>query len=260
MRRKSLRAAIALAVLCVGSGLAAQGSWAAPPAQKIPWSKCYATMGPFECGTLQVPLDYDEPKARRSRSASCACRQATRRTGSARSSSTPAARRLGRRFRRLRGSRPSSRRRCGRGSTSSASTRAGSPAARRAVLRHRPAVGPVLHAVRVPAHARGGADWMAADRFLVDACAQRGGAIVDHMSTANVARDMDCSARPSATRSSPTTASRTARSSARRTRTCSRELPGARDRRRARPDRVDEHGRRDPVLDAAAQRMGARRR
>ena len=62
MRRKSSRAAIALAVLCVGSGLAAQGSWAAPPAQKIPWSKCYATMGPFECGTLQVRLDYGEPQ------------------------------------------------------------------------------------------------------------------------------------------------------------------------------------------------------
>ena len=62
MRRKSLRAAIALATLCVGSGWAAQGSWAAPPAQKIPWSKCYATMGPFECGTLQVPLDYGEPQ------------------------------------------------------------------------------------------------------------------------------------------------------------------------------------------------------
>lgn len=31
----------------------------------------------------------------------------------------------------------------------------------------------------------------AADRFVTDACAQRGGAIIDHMATANVARDMD---------------------------------------------------------------------
>jgi pimeloyl-ACP methyl ester carboxylesterase len=31
----------------------------------------------------------------------------------------------------------------------------------------------------------------AADRYLADACAQRGGSILDHMSTADVARDMD---------------------------------------------------------------------
>jgi pimeloyl-ACP methyl ester carboxylesterase len=33
--------------------------------------------------------------------------------------------------------------------------------------------------------------WIAADRFLDNACAARGGAIRDHMSTANVARDLD---------------------------------------------------------------------
>ena len=33
--------------------------------------------------------------------------------------------------------------------------------------------------------------WIAADRYLDSACDQRGGEILDHMSTANVARDMD---------------------------------------------------------------------
>jgi pimeloyl-ACP methyl ester carboxylesterase len=33
--------------------------------------------------------------------------------------------------------------------------------------------------------------WIAADRYLDSACARRGGAIRDHMSTANVARDLD---------------------------------------------------------------------
>jgi pimeloyl-ACP methyl ester carboxylesterase len=33
--------------------------------------------------------------------------------------------------------------------------------------------------------------WIAADRYLVAACAQRGGSILNHMSTANVARDLD---------------------------------------------------------------------
>ena len=33
--------------------------------------------------------------------------------------------------------------------------------------------------------------WITADRYLVDACDRRGGRIMDHMSTANVARDLD---------------------------------------------------------------------
>jgi pimeloyl-ACP methyl ester carboxylesterase len=33
--------------------------------------------------------------------------------------------------------------------------------------------------------------WIAGDHFLADACARRGGAIAEHMATANVARDMD---------------------------------------------------------------------
>src|ERR1044072_3516343 len=33
--------------------------------------------------------------------------------------------------------------------------------------------------------------WMAADLYLDSNCAQRGGKIIDHMSTANVARDLD---------------------------------------------------------------------
>ncbi len=33
--------------------------------------------------------------------------------------------------------------------------------------------------------------WIESDRYLVNACAERGGQIIDHMSTANVARDLD---------------------------------------------------------------------
>ena len=33
--------------------------------------------------------------------------------------------------------------------------------------------------------------WITADRYLVDACDRRGGSIIDHMATADVARDMD---------------------------------------------------------------------
>src|SRR5262249_10654603 len=48
-----------LALLCVFAGTTAGGAAAGPG--KIAWSKCYAQMGPFECGTVQVPLDYGDP-------------------------------------------------------------------------------------------------------------------------------------------------------------------------------------------------------
>ena len=34
---------------------------AAPAKANIAWSTCYRQFGPFECGTVQVPLDYDSP-------------------------------------------------------------------------------------------------------------------------------------------------------------------------------------------------------
>ena len=38
------------------SAVAANG-----PKPKIAWSPCYRDFGPYECGTVQVPLDYDDP-------------------------------------------------------------------------------------------------------------------------------------------------------------------------------------------------------
>src|SRR5213080_674603 len=55
-----LKAALAVAVLtCIWAGANAVGASASPTA--VAWSKCYAQMGPFQCGTVQVPLDYDSP-------------------------------------------------------------------------------------------------------------------------------------------------------------------------------------------------------
>src|SRR5215471_19890357 len=50
-------ACIAFLGICAG---AAGGPAAAGPGT-IAWSKCYSQLGPFECGTVQVPLDYDSP-------------------------------------------------------------------------------------------------------------------------------------------------------------------------------------------------------
>ena len=192
MRRKSLRAAIALAVLCVGSGLAAQGSWAAPPAQKISWSKCYATMGPFECGTLQVPLDYGEPQG------------ATISLALVRLPAGDPANRIGSLFLNPGGPGGS-----GVDFTVFAGPALFTPEVRarfdlvgfdpRGIARSTAVRcfgtdrqwGPAFAPFAFPLTAEEEQIWMAADLYLVDACAQRAGRIVDHMSTANVARDLD---------------------------------------------------------------------
>ena len=62
MSRKRMRATVALlALLCIGFGYAADNG-AAASGPRIAWSKCFAAMGEFQCGTVQVPLDYDQPQ------------------------------------------------------------------------------------------------------------------------------------------------------------------------------------------------------
>jgi hypothetical protein len=58
---KKLGAALACAALMCVCGSAMAGKAVAGPA-KIVWSKCYSQLGPFQCGTVQVPLDYDQPE------------------------------------------------------------------------------------------------------------------------------------------------------------------------------------------------------
>src|SRR5262245_46468055 len=55
-----LRVAVAcVAAVFVRLGVGARGGARGPG--KIGRSKCYSQCGPFECGTVQVPLDYDSP-------------------------------------------------------------------------------------------------------------------------------------------------------------------------------------------------------
>src|SRR3954454_5575562 len=57
---KKLGAAVVCAALvCVCAGAVAGKATGA--SATIGWSKCYAKQGPFQCGTVQVPLDYDQP-------------------------------------------------------------------------------------------------------------------------------------------------------------------------------------------------------
>ena len=60
-RRAAVRVAF-VALLCIGFALFAGRGEAAPTKPTISWSKCHADLGPFQCGTVQVPLDYDLPQ------------------------------------------------------------------------------------------------------------------------------------------------------------------------------------------------------
>src|SRR5215813_4546185 len=63
IRLRAALVCIALVCTCAGataSSASASSSASAGPG-KIAWSKCYSRLGPFECGTVQVPLDYDSP-------------------------------------------------------------------------------------------------------------------------------------------------------------------------------------------------------
>src|SRR3954452_12779378 len=61
-RVKALRRLlIGAALITTLTGLAAPAAGAAPASpSQVPWSKCHAELGPFQCGTVQVPLDYDQ--------------------------------------------------------------------------------------------------------------------------------------------------------------------------------------------------------
>src|SRR5205807_7196452 len=61
-RRRSFALVCVLALAITAAlGLAGPAASAAPGAPSISWSSCNRDLGPFECGTVQVPLDYSDP-------------------------------------------------------------------------------------------------------------------------------------------------------------------------------------------------------
>jgi len=192
--RKATGFAALVASLFVWSGFAAGGGAAAP--SKVAWSKCFAQLGPFECGTVQVPLDYNRPSG-----------GATISLALVRLPAADQAHRIGSLFVNPGG--PG-------GSGVDEVLDAGSALftgpgdevrARFDIVGFDPRGIARSTALRCFGNPRqwGGAFtpfafpstpeeeqiWIAADLFLDGNCARRGGSIADHMSTANVARDLD---------------------------------------------------------------------
>ena len=183
MRRGAV-VGVVIAWLAFGAAAAQAGT------SKISWGKCYG--GPFQCGTLQVPLDYAHPNG-------TAISLAV-----VRLPATDQAHRIGSLL--LNPGGPG-------GSGVDYTVFAGPDLYTPEVRARFDLVGfdprgiarstalrcfgndkpwsQVFIGMPFPTTADELQRWIAADRFLVDACDRRGGAIADHMATADVARDMD---------------------------------------------------------------------
>jgi pimeloyl-ACP methyl ester carboxylesterase len=186
-----MRAVLAIAAsLFLWFGLAAGEGAAAP--SKVSWSKCHAEFGPFECGTVQVPLDYDKPSG------------TTISLALVRLPAGDPQHRVGSLFLNPGGPGGSGvdftlfagpllytdevRARFDlvgfdpRGTNRSTALRCfGNPKQ----------WGPFFTPFAFPSTPEEEQIWIAADHYLDGACEQRGGRIADHMATANVARDLD---------------------------------------------------------------------
>jgi pimeloyl-ACP methyl ester carboxylesterase len=186
-----LRAVLACAaLLCVCAGAGAGGASAGPG--KIAWSKCYSQLGPFQCGTVQVPLDYDNPNG------------TTISLAVVRLPASDPAHRIGSLF-----LNPG-----GPGGSGVDYTVFAGPALYTAEVRAKFDLvgfdprgtnrsttfrcfgtdkqwGPYFTPFAFPSTPAEEQIWMQADLYLDSSCSQRGGAMGYHMSTANVARDLD---------------------------------------------------------------------
>jgi pimeloyl-ACP methyl ester carboxylesterase len=182
-----LVAAAAFALLFGG-----QTGSAAPGTPRVSWSPCNQQLGPFECGTVQVPLDYDSSAG------------GTISIALVRLPATDPSRRIGSLFINPGGPGGS-----GVDVVLSAGPFLYSDEVRarfdlvgfdpRGIIRstafrcfgNEKQWEPFFTPYAFPSTPAEEEIWKAADRYLNGACAQRGGRIGDHISTANVARDLD---------------------------------------------------------------------
>ncbi len=192
--RKNSFATLPITLALVAAALAsvAPMAAAAPPPVGVRWSPCHREFGPLECGTVQVRLDYDNPNGAKISLAVIRLRAGD------------PARRIGSLFVNPGG--PG-------GSGVNLVLFAGQflfpPAVRdrfdivgfdpRGVARSTQlhCYGTLRQRLSLrtpfpfPITEEEEAAWIAADRKFVESCDQRGGRIAEHMSTANVARDLD---------------------------------------------------------------------
>lgn len=188
-RRSSLAAFLTAALL---AGLVAWAPATAAPSGKANWSPCFRNFGPYECASVSVPIDYDRPSGAKTQIPMVRLRAAD-----------PALRQ---------GSlfiNPG-----GPGGSGIDFVVFAGPALftqdvrdrfdligfdPRGVIRGDPLRcfgtprqwGPYFTPFAFPMTDEEVDAWVTADRYFIDACARRDDAMLDHMSTANAARDLD---------------------------------------------------------------------
>jgi pimeloyl-ACP methyl ester carboxylesterase len=192
LRLRPVAVALAVLVLALPLAVTVERAQAAPAKPKISWSACYKTLGPFECATVQVPLDYGRPNG------------AAISIALVRLPASDPDRRIGSLF--INPGGPG-------GSGVDVVLFAGPflysdevrarfdivgfdprGIARSTALRcfgNPRQWGPFFTPFPFPLTPEEEQVWITADRYLTGRCDQRGGKIIDHMSTANVARDLD---------------------------------------------------------------------
>ena len=183
---------VAVATVLALGGMGATEQSVAAPTGKVNWSPCFRAEGPFQCATVGVPLDYDQPGGAKISIALV------------RLPAADPSRRIGSLF--LNPGGPG-------GSGVEFVVGAGPflftqevrdrfdlvgfdprGIARSTALRcfgTDRQWGPYFTDFTFPMTEDEVQEWVTSDRYLDEACERRGGALIDHMSTANVARDMD---------------------------------------------------------------------
>ena len=193
-----LRLAVSLTVvalvLTAQLGVTASDTVASRDGSPISWSPCYLNVGPFECGTLDVPLDYSNRDS---------ARQATISIAAARLPATDRQHRIGSLFINPGGPGGSgvdfvlaapflfSADVLARFDIVGFDPRGVFRSTQLRCFNSSADWGPAFTSFAFPSNAQEEALWKAADQYLVRACDLRGGSIMDHMSTANAARDID---------------------------------------------------------------------
>ena len=188
----SRQSRVVLTLVLAFFALGSQQAAAAPTKPKVSWSPCFKAIGHYECATVHVPLDYDEPNG------------ASVGIALVRLPATDPARRIGSLFLNPGGPGGS-----GIDFTLFAGPFLYSDEVRarfdlvgfdpRGILRSATLRcfgtprqwGPFFTPFAFPTTPEELEAWIAADLYLVNACTRSGGRIAEHMSTANVARDLD---------------------------------------------------------------------
>ncbi|MEP7201934.1 MAG: alpha/beta hydrolase [Ilumatobacteraceae bacterium] len=192
IRGRVLLAAFVITSLLAGSLSTAATVSASEPEARLAWSSCYADFGTFECAMLRVPLDYDRPNGSKISVAMVrlpAANPELRQGSIFLNPGGPGG--SGVEFAVFAGPALFTQDVRDRFDLVGFDPRGISRSDQLRCFNSPDEWGPYFTSFTFPSTRAELRQWIASDRFLDRACARKGGPIMNHMSTANVARDLD---------------------------------------------------------------------